>query len=174
MGVQKSQANHYDVAVDIQHVDLKNYTLCGYLRISGLTALYPEIITFFEGEIIGPKHSFLTRKWQANSSVDENHWQRFPSFTPYLDTFNKDGFSYNPLEEDCVFMRWKERFLVPDHHVSNIDGASYAGFYYICYSRSTKTIHGLYYYRSNVEWYQELTLYQASNSMGQFASLEFR
>ena len=28
-------------------------------------------------------------------------------------------------------MRWKERFLVPDHHVSHITGASFAGFYYI-------------------------------------------
>lgn len=29
-------------------------------------------------------------------------------------------------------MRWKERFLVPDHRVKSINGASYAGFYYIC------------------------------------------
>ena len=28
-------------------------------------------------------------------------------------------------------MRWKERFLVPDHRVSQINGASFAGFYYI-------------------------------------------
>ena len=29
-------------------------------------------------------------------------------------------------------MRWKERFLVPDHRVGNISGASFAGFYYMC------------------------------------------
>jgi hypothetical protein len=29
-------------------------------------------------------------------------------------------------------MRWKERFLVPDHKVRSIKGASYDGFYYIC------------------------------------------
>jgi Vacuolar import and degradation protein len=29
-------------------------------------------------------------------------------------------------------MRWKERFLVPDHRLKTINGASYAGFYYIC------------------------------------------
>lgn len=28
-------------------------------------------------------------------------------------------------------MRWKERFLVPDHRVNHINGASFAGFYYI-------------------------------------------
>ena len=29
-------------------------------------------------------------------------------------------------------MRWKERFLVPDHKVKDINGASFAGFYYVC------------------------------------------
>lgn len=29
-------------------------------------------------------------------------------------------------------MRWKERFLVPDHRIRSINGASYAGFYYVC------------------------------------------
>lgn len=29
-------------------------------------------------------------------------------------------------------MRWKERFLVPDHRVGNISGAGFAGFYYMC------------------------------------------
>ncbi|ORX49455.1 hypothetical protein DM01DRAFT_1291162 [Hesseltinella vesiculosa] len=152
VGIQKSQTSQYDVVVDIQHVDLQNYTLTGYLRISGLTTLYPEITTFFEGEIIGPKYFFLTRKWQANSSVDENHWRKFPAFSPYLTTFNNDNFKFDPLNEDCIFMRWKERFLVPDHHVDSLDGASFAGFYYICYNRSTNTINGLYYYRCNTEW----------------------
>lgn len=42
-----------------------------------------------------------------------------------------------------LFMRWKEQFLVPDHRVQNINGASFAGlwagvaslitgFYYMC------------------------------------------
>jgi glucose-induced degradation protein 4 len=29
----------------------------------------------------------------------------------------------------AVFMRWKERFLVPDHRVQDINGASFAGNY---------------------------------------------
>ncbi|KAG9100198.1 hypothetical protein FS749_015979 [Ceratobasidium sp. UAMH 11750] len=35
-------------------------------------------------------------------------------------------------ERGFVFMRWKERFLVPDHQVRGIRGASYDGFYYVC------------------------------------------
>ncbi|KAI8096699.1 vacuolar import and degradation protein-domain-containing protein [Halteromyces radiatus] len=172
IGIQKGATSNYDVAVEIQYVDLKNDVLGGYLHISGLTALYPEITTFFEGEIIGPKHSFLTRKWLADLSVDTKHWGRFASFAPYLDIFNKDDFHYDHLDQDFIYMRWKEKFLVPNHHLNSIDGASYAGFYYICYQRSTGNINGFYYCRSNIEWFQELTLSHALQR--QFPSFEFR
>jgi hypothetical protein len=61
---------------------------------------------------------------------------------------------------------------VPDHHVDTIHGASFAGFYYICYQRSTNQIKGLYFYRHHTEWYQELTLeHKPERSFGSF---EFR
>jgi hypothetical protein len=50
---------------------------------------------------------------------------------------------------DFVFMRWKEHFLVPDHTIKDINGASFAGFYYICFQKSTATIEGYYYHRSS-------------------------
>ncbi|KAI8340592.1 vacuolar import and degradation protein-domain-containing protein [Chlamydoabsidia padenii] len=171
-GVQKGSTSNYDVTVDIQHVDLKNDVLYGYLHVTGLTTLPPKITTFFEGEIIGRKHSFLTRKWHADLSVDSKHWKRFPSFTPYADTFNDDNFTYDPFDHDFIYMRWKEKFLVPNHHVNSIDGASYAGFYYICYQRSTNSIKGFYYCRNNIEWFQELTLSHVLRR--QFESFEFR
>lgn len=54
------------------------------------------------------------------------HWARFPAFrhvknklkAPHL---TMDGYP------GAVFMRWKERFLVPDHRVQDINGASFAG-----------------------------------------------
>uniref|UniRef100_A0A3P9NFD7 GID complex subunit 4 homolog n=1 Tax=Poecilia reticulata TaxID=8081 RepID=A0A3P9NFD7_POERE len=58
---------------------------------------------------------------------------------------------------DYIFMRWKEQFLVPDHTIKDISGASFAGFYYICFQKSTATIEGYYYHRSS-EWYQSLSL----------------
>jgi hypothetical protein len=69
-------------------------------------------------------------------------------------------------------MRWKEKFLVPDHRVDSISGASFAGFYYICYQRSTNQIRGYYFYRHNTEWYQELFLKHSDQSS--FTSYEFR
>ena len=48
-------------------------------------------------------------------------------------------------------MHSQEQFLVPDHTIKDISGASFAGFYYICFQKSTATIEGYYYHRSS-EW----------------------
>ncbi|ORY01091.1 hypothetical protein K493DRAFT_210134 [Basidiobolus meristosporus CBS 931.73] len=156
-GEQMSGKSGYEVTVDIQHVDLSDSYLCGYLHIQGLTDDYPELTTFFDAEIIGPKHPFLTRKWEADEIIDRQHWMKFPAFKQFSKTFNKDNFQYDFKNQDYIFMRWKEHFLVPDHRVRSIHGASFAGFYYICFQVSTGTITG-YYYHQNSEWFQQLTL----------------
>ncbi|XP_046532225.1 glucose-induced degradation protein 4 homolog [Equus quagga] len=157
-GHQKSKGNSYDVEVVLQHVDTGNSYLCGYLKIKGLTEEYPTLTTFFEGEIISKKHPFLTRKWDADEDVDRKHWGKFLAFYQYAKSFNSDDFDYEELKNgDYVFMRWKEQFLVPDHTIKDISGASFAGFYYICFQRSAASIEGYYYHRSS-EWYQSLNL----------------
>ncbi|KAI9256532.1 vacuolar import and degradation protein-domain-containing protein [Phascolomyces articulosus] len=172
VGIQECGTNRYEVVVDIQHVDVSESMITGYLNIKGLTTEFPELTTFFEGEIIGPKYSFLTRKWQAQQRIDVAHWKRFPSFHSYIDIFNRDDFVYDPTDKDYVYMRWKEHFLVPDHRVSNIDGASFAGFYYICYRRSTNEITGYYFFRHHTDWYQEIKLKQENQRC--FGNFEFR
>ncbi|XP_065766977.1 glucose-induced degradation protein 4 homolog [Muntiacus reevesi] len=157
-GHQKSKGNSYDVEVVLQHVDTGNSYLCGYLKIKGLTEEYPTLTTFFEGEIISRKHPFLTRKWDADEDVDRKHWGKFLAFYQYAKSFNSDDFDYEELKSgDYVFMRWKEQFLVPDHTIKDISGASFAGFYYICFQKSAASIEGYYYHRSS-EWYQSLNL----------------
>ncbi|XP_041085648.1 glucose-induced degradation protein 4 homolog isoform X2 [Polyodon spathula] len=137
-GHQKSKGNSYDVEVVLQE--------------------YPTLTTFFAGEIISKKHPFLTRKWDADEDVDRKHWGKFQAFYQYAKTFNSDEFDYEELKNsDYVFMRWKEQFLVPDHTIKDISGASFAGFYYICFQKSTATVEGYYYHRSS-EWYQSLNL----------------
>lgn len=157
-GHQKSKGNCYDVEVILQHVDINNSYLCGYLKIKGLTEEFPSLTTFFDGEIISKKSQFLTRKWDADEEVDRKHWSKFVQFYQYSKTFNCDSFDYNQLiHQDFVFMRWKEHFLVPDHTIKDIAGASFAGFYYICLTKSNQTIEGYYYHRQS-EWFQSLTL----------------
>ncbi|KAI7864202.1 vacuolar import and degradation protein-domain-containing protein [Spinellus fusiger] len=171
-GLQTCGTTSYEVVVDIQRVDLNESIMSGYLNIKGLTTEFPELTTYFEGEIIGPKHSFLTRKWQTQQIIDRTHWERFASFEPYLSIFNRDDFVYDPTDKDFVYMRWKEQFLVPDHRVHSIDGASFAGFYYICYQRSRNKILGFYYFRHHTELFQELSLDYVEQRC--FGSFEFR
>ncbi|KAJ3084945.1 GID complex subunit 4, VID24 [Quaeritorhiza haematococci] len=171
LGEQKSGRNSYEVTVDIQHVELRDSFLCGYLHIKGLTEDWPDLCTFFEAEVIGPKHSFLTRKWDADEKIDRDHWSKFPSFKAYDKVFNTDGFVYDFENNDFVFMRWKEHFLVPDHRIRTIAGASFAGFYYIAFQKSTGTITG-FYYHENSERFQHLSLKHIPDVS--FPSYEFR
>ncbi|TFY74517.1 hypothetical protein EWM64_g9495 [Hericium alpestre] len=130
-GTQKSGRSSYDVTVSIVDVDFSSSFLCGYLCIRGLTEDWPELTTYFDAEIIGSRYGFLTRNWGANEQEDMVHWARFPAFRHVK---SKLKMPHLTVDGDCgaVFMRWKERFLVPDHRVQDIHGASFAGFYYVC------------------------------------------
>ena len=70
LGVQQSGRATYEVEVQIQNVDLDKAFLCGYLKISGLTDEFPELTTYFEGEIICNRHTFVTQKWDADEATD--------------------------------------------------------------------------------------------------------
>jgi len=131
-GTQKSGRNSYDVNVTIVDVDFSSSFLCGYLRIRGLTNDWPELTTYFDAEIIGSRYGFLTQKWGANEQEDMVHWQRFPAFRHVKNELRRPHLTMPDRDRGAVFMRWKERFLVPDHRVQDINGASFAGFYYVC------------------------------------------
>lgn len=162
IGSQNSKKDKYNVKVDILDVKLEDSYLCGYLCINHLTKNHPSLTTFFEGEIISRRYPFLTRKWQATERNDQDHWCKFEHFNEnYQFNFNSDDFDYGTLRSsDFVYMRWKERFLVPDHTIKNVEGASYEGFYYICYSKKTKFISGYYFHQNEnqFESYQKLSL----------------
>lgn len=171
-GFQKSKGNSYEVEVVLQHVDEANSYLCGYLKIIGLTFEFPTLTTFFDGEIISKKYPFLTRKWDADEEVDREHFGKFAAFVDYQKNFNSDEFDYDALQKsDYVFMRWKEHFLVPDHKIKDISGASFAGFYYICFQKPRAVMEGYYYHRTS-EKYQSLTLEHVPESCIQI--YEFR
>ncbi|KAG0365008.1 vacuolar import and degradation protein-domain-containing protein [Gamsiella multidivaricata] len=172
-GKQKSGSSSYDVMVDIKDVNLADSSLCGYLHINGLTEEYPELTTFFDAEIIGDAHPFVTKKWEADAKTDKEHWMMFKPFHPMSDSFTQEKFKYDFQNQDVIFMRWKEHFLVPDHHVEGITGASFAGFYYICYNKVTGEIDGYYFHRSS-EKFQNLMLTHIQDQPISFGSYEFR
>ncbi|MCJ1352182.1 MAG: hypothetical protein MMC33_002166 [Icmadophila ericetorum] len=174
-GTQTSDKQTYKVDVDIKHVDMDESFVCGYLRIEGLTEDHPTLTTYFEGEIVGPKYTFLTKheSWGATDKTDMQHWARFPAWRPLAKQAKKPDFHYkNTTQRENIFMRWKEYFLVPDHRVREILGASFEGFYYICFNQVVGSVSGIYFHAKS-EKYQQLEL-QHVNNMGCFASVEFR
>lgn len=48
-------------------MDVRESFLCGYLTIHNLTQEYPQLTTFFEAEVIGPKYNFTTGKWVSRN-----------------------------------------------------------------------------------------------------------
>lgn len=165
----------YNVDVEIKHVDMAESYLCGYLRIQGpwiipyvnttianlpltpvgLTEDHPTLTTFFEGEIIGTKHTFKTRNeaWGATEKTDMHHWARFPAWRPLAKQAKKPDFTYwNFAEREHIFMRWKEYFLVPDHRVRTISGASFEGFYYICFNQIEGSVTGIYFHAKSEKY----------------------
>ncbi|KJE97942.1 hypothetical protein CAOG_08009 [Capsaspora owczarzaki ATCC 30864] len=207
-GVQRCGTTGYNVSVTLKDVQLDKSSLCGYLTIEHLAQELPSLTTFFEAEIIGAEHSFMTGgRWGASEEVDLQHWARFPPFLVPRGTakhadlqvqqhpwrqrqqqqpqgqqpgqqsaaflqrsiITDPNYVHDFRNQDFVFMRWKEQFLVPDHRIKSVSGASFAGFYYICFQRSTSTISGLYYHQ-NSEWFQSLSMqYTPERTFGSFA-----
>ncbi|KAI5780555.1 vacuolar import and degradation protein-domain-containing protein [Geopyxis carbonaria] len=157
VGKQTSERNTYEVAVELKHVDMADSFLCGYLRIKGLTEDHPTLTTYFEGEMIGDKHSFHTCRpeWGSCEKNDMGHWSQFASFREMkqFSEFNYANFAQN----EHIYMRWKEYFLVPDHRVKQISGASFEGFYYICFNQVTGAVSGVYFHAKS-EKFQKLEL----------------
>jgi len=174
-GTQQSDQRVYDVQVEIKHVDMNESFLCGYLRIKGLTEDHPTLTTYFEGEIIGTKYTFQTKhaEWGSNEKVDMQHWARFPAWRPLAKQARRPDFSYkNFAQRENIFMRWKEYFLVPDHRVRTISGASFEGFYYICFNQVAGTVSGIYFHAKS-EKYQQLELTHVEDR-GCNGAMEFR
>ncbi|KAH9845456.1 Glucose-induced degradation protein 4 [Teratosphaeria destructans] len=200
-GTQQSDRQVYDVQVEIKDVNMAESFLCGYLRIQGLTDDHPTLTTFFEGEIIGPKHLFKTThpSWGSSEKVDLQHWARFPAWRPLAKTALKSPsftlkkypthtssppplqhlltyffflVTTSPFSREHIFMRWKEYFLVPDHRVKTITGASFEGFYYICFNQVKGSVSGIYFHAKS-EKYQQLEL-RVVRDGGCEGALEFR
>ncbi|KAH7413997.1 vacuolar import and degradation protein-domain-containing protein [Phaeosphaeria sp. MPI-PUGE-AT-0046c] len=174
-GSQTSDRQQYEVEVEVKHVDMRESFMCGYLRIKGLTEDHPSLTTYFEGEIIGSKYTFITQhpEWGSNEKVDRQHWARFPAYKPLSkhpsrpDLATKDW-----MQKEHLFMRWKEYFLVPDHRVRTISGASFEGFYYISFNQVSGGIEGIYFHAKS-EKFQKLQL-EHVRDYGCQGAIEFR
>ncbi|KAL7271359.1 hypothetical protein RUND412_005890 [Rhizina undulata] len=174
IGKQTSDRSTYEVQVELKHVDMSEAFLCGYLRIKGLTEDHPTLTTYFEGEMIGDKYTFQTRRpeWGSSDKNDFQHWARFPAYRPLATKAKRVDFHYKDFaQREYIFMRWKEYFLVPDHTVKQISGASFEGFYYICFNQVSGSVSGIYFHAKS-EKFQKLDLNHVPEKT--FGAIEFR
>lgn len=121
----------------------------------GLTEDHPSLTTYFEGEIIGSKYTFITQhpEWGSNEKVDRQHWARFPAYKPLSKHSSRpDLVMKDWMQKEHLFMRWKEYFLVPDHRVRTISGASFEGFYYISFNQVSGGIEGIYFHAKSEKY----------------------
>lgn len=174
-GSQITDNQVHDVKVEIKFADVSKSILSGYLCIYGLTAELPMLTTYFEGEIISPSFSFETRRpsWKADWEQDLIHWRKFMPFHQIQGAESRDYVHTNYRNNEYLFMRWKEYFLVPDHE-QKVDGASYSGFYYICLNQLTGAITGYYYQKGQPERerFQSISLIARTDNV--LATFEFR
>jgi hypothetical protein len=42
-----------------------------------------RIAQYFEAEIVGKHHTFVTGKWDADEATDRDHWSKFSTFGRY-------------------------------------------------------------------------------------------
>ncbi|KAL3233795.1 Vacuolar import and degradation protein 24 [Nakaseomyces bracarensis] len=131
--------------------------------------------------------------YKTDDQTDLEHWLNFPSFREMFiaqnkeDVRNEEEYSYKKkrqsigtlaemfmenqkqstdrdyLNDRFIFMRWKEKFLVPDAFIENVDGASYDGFYYVVHDQLTGNLQGFYYHQ-DAERFQQLELVPCKES----------
>lgn len=201
VGEQQSGKSRFHIKVELKSIDLMNLVVTGFLQISGLTEDHSEIITCFKGEIINnPMNTYLwqdrekkspndykvrnfsfiteNKQWGSFIKNDFEHWKKLTGSSTLSDEqFQQRLERILRGEEDqqYLYMRWKEEFLLPDSRIKQILGASFEGFYYIVmnigsedhvnysapYVHSTTispgSISGLYYHKSS-EKFQSLSL----------------
>lgn len=187
VGYQVSGYKKYQVLITLQSVSLPTNSdrssncgthLTGFLTIKGLTVQHPEITTFFESITVTDSLGFLSKdipidyvSYKATDQTDLEHWLNFPSFKELCMQNDPKDSSKNILQsiidgtythEDYlnqrfVYMRWNEKFLVPDAEIEPIEGASYDGYYYIVHDQLLGNILG-FYYHEHAERFQQLEL----------------
>lgn len=141
--------------------------VCGELTIHGLTPANPCMSTYFEGyAVTSSSHGFMSRDWPrelrdmtASDTIDSEHWLRFPA-CKQLSVCNGHLPQHVPdyANQRYVYMRWKEKFMLPDPEAEGVVGASYDGFYYVVLDQWDGSLDG-YYYQEQADKFQQLDLH---------------
>ncbi|KAJ1949637.1 hypothetical protein FBU59_001055 [Linderina macrospora] len=140
----------WDVDVTIHNVDMQNARLSGIMRATNIPRTTKSILTSWEGEIVDFQHFWpKTGKWKARCEDDTRNWSLFDPVAESPEVFlqrwpeSLGGKRIPRMLEDYIFMRWKETEFI--NVEASETGLTIAGFYYICMSRQTGSIEGVYF-----------------------------
>ncbi|KAK0463343.1 vacuolar import and degradation protein-domain-containing protein [Armillaria novae-zelandiae] len=82
--------------------------------------LFIVFTTYFDADVIDSRYGFRTQNGGTNEADNMVHWSRFPAFRHVKHDLKRPHYTIPDRDQGAVFMRWKERFLVPDHRVQDI------------------------------------------------------
>eukprot|EP00056_Hartaetosiga_gracilis_P007953 m.114185 g.114185 ORF g.114185 m.114185 type:complete len:192 (-) comp12813_c1_seq3:1051-1626(-) len=153
-GTQKSERYEFPLKAHFEVVDFEQKSLCGILSIENLTPHLPQLQTYFDVDLVTSHKEFETTEFFSTRKNDIEHWTRLPGFhMEYIDTEDAFDFKTNRY----IYMRWKERFLIPHDEEQDLRGASFEGFYFVCFDRLNGSISGFYHHDA-CERYQAISL----------------
>ncbi|BDA43462.1 probable glucose-induced degradation protein 4 homolog [Coccomyxa sp. Obi] len=140
--LDSSPDENWPVEIRIQDVNLEDGLLWGSSTWHLPNGKSP-VITAWEGEIIdNVNHNFVTSKWGATQQSDMKFWSKFGQFGPLRhNVLQKRGRCGYLRDYSHIYMRWKEQCFL---NTGEDCGLTIAGFYYICMSRRTGEVHGIY------------------------------
>ncbi|KAJ1730500.1 hypothetical protein LPJ61_002977 [Coemansia biformis] len=152
----------WDVRVEIETVDMARGRVTGLMKAINVPRLPKTIVTYWEGEVIDfVNYMPLTNKWQATCSSDVEHWSLFAAVRAHQEGFLHEwpesmrGRRMPQVLEEYILMRWKETSFVNVH--ASETGLTIEGFYYVCMSRRTGSLEGVYF-EPSTRPYQRLVL----------------
>ncbi|KAI5986998.1 vacuolar import and degradation protein-domain-containing protein [Pisolithus marmoratus] len=145
-GTQKSGWSSYNVTITITDIDLLTSFLCGYFCICQLTPDWPELTTYFDAEIIGSRHGFLTQEWGA-SDQDDMRFLVCDHKVNGISGVDFAGFYYVCMEFNLQssMSTTLHPTVVPEGN-SNVQSASHGSSSGPCFPLPAATLSGFYYH----------------------------
>ncbi|KAK1349020.1 vacuolar import and degradation protein [Hamiltosporidium tvaerminnensis] len=144
-GEQMTPTGPFKIDMKVELIQLRQGFLCGVFRIYNLTKEHDLLITYFEGEIMGTYTNPFLPALTSEAEDDILHWNKFPEWEL---NYISEPESYDYEANNFLYIKIKERFLLPDPSIKNIPGASIEGLYYCRYSKQKDFFSGFYFYKN--------------------------
>lgn len=133
-GRQTTIVGSFKIDMKVNVFSLSQGYICGTLTIHNLTSEYKLLITHFEGVLMSAK----------NISKAADEFKQWSKFSKWKKDFENQLLFNDSLNSECLYFKIKEEFLLPNHKLTRLHGASIDGHYYCCYFKKSDSFGGFY------------------------------